>query len=672
MYEQRNTIRQVCTPFCTKPCQHAGYHHPLLVAILNSSSEAGFAEFEETLSSWSKRRTWNRDDPIPDGCPEFRYPVVHWAAVLGKVKVLKWCIHKKFNIHKRCGHRGETALHRLAVCGYSALQEKSQNVYRKFEEIVDVLEELLDSRDDNQDTPLHVASKVLVEQQNTSVYEDFDEIYPTLVKIIVQKTYQLDEKLLNCQNNEGNTPLHILSATNNCLNLVRMMVQYGANCNLKNEEKQNALDIAELNKAYDISKLFPITSKEKHSNHTGSKLETPLEPEIILVNDSDDEYFGQNDNFKQEHLEDLLRSIKNELPGNEPSYLGVETSPEDFQAGEVSLAAKNPAAPLHPYLPVTGEIGNASKRKSSSARVKEPVVKKLKENLARGPTMASSSTLFIVPVQQFPEAFKDVPGKDTVSQPMKDKDAVSQPMKDKDTVSQPMRDKDAVSQPMRDKDRNYESDVPLDHDLLSAEPRDSSFTQSLHLRLQRGEHLLERDPQTETRKDNNNLLEKTSKASGAIEGFNSSSQEILEQSPVGQETEERDKSRERISCPSKQDEAILRGKKHIEDIVSTILNQKMVACKDDYHHMGNIASYQAAKDEVKGNVNENVRNALTASTKTSEFPSDAWFNHQQTDTTNNFENSERGGTTLVNVEGSLERTSEFDKTEHMELPTGEF
>ena len=86
-----------CTPFCS-PCDKGYKHHELLVALLNTKDvECGF--FDETdhelLKSVIKKyqsKGWNIDSEISEDNEEFRFPLLHWACVLGKIRTVRWLL----------------------------------------------------------------------------------------------------------------------------------------------------------------------------------------------------------------------------------------------------------------------------------------------------------------------------------------------------------------------------------------------------------------------------------------------------------------------------------------------------------------------------------------------------------------------------------------------------
>lgn len=87
-------------PFCKLYCSEK--HHDLLLAIINIPSDkgskkndcnGGLEEFESCVQSYLKKG-WQKNDVVPDAVEDYKFPLVHWASVLGKPKALEWLIKK--------------------------------------------------------------------------------------------------------------------------------------------------------------------------------------------------------------------------------------------------------------------------------------------------------------------------------------------------------------------------------------------------------------------------------------------------------------------------------------------------------------------------------------------------------------------------------------------------
>lgn len=86
--------RKTCTPFCDRK-KDCPKHHDLLLAVIGCSDmrdkRGNLKEFEDTVKSFLKKG-WKREDEIPDPVKNYRFPLLHWAGVLGKCRAMEWMI----------------------------------------------------------------------------------------------------------------------------------------------------------------------------------------------------------------------------------------------------------------------------------------------------------------------------------------------------------------------------------------------------------------------------------------------------------------------------------------------------------------------------------------------------------------------------------------------------
>ncbi|XP_046858965.1 uncharacterized protein LOC124452462 isoform X2 [Xenia sp. Carnegie-2017] len=276
-----------CPPFCENNCPNAGDHHRLLVAILNSHNDHGFKKFCKRAQQYLKEG-WKVDDPIEDINCEYRYPLIHWATVLGKTKVLKWCVRNGVDLMKKHGRRSETALHRLMICGYTPLREKCHDIPKRFKKIVNILKDLLSVKNDNRDLPIHVAAKVLVERP---LVNDplFKMTYTEMLKILVDMTADVDQELLNYRNVDGDTIMHILAKHDRGAEIIDVLGQMDADFTLINAEGQKPIDIAREADAADVLEL--LTDEEEHADDIG-------DVDLISISSNEDDDKKDYDSIK--------------------------------------------------------------------------------------------------------------------------------------------------------------------------------------------------------------------------------------------------------------------------------------------------------------------------------------------------------------------------------------
>ena len=341
-------IRRQCTPFCEVNCKYAGQHNKILVAVINCVDERGYNEFTKTVTKFTKHG-WNIDDPIEDPDPEYQYPLVHWATVLGNVMVLKWCVEQGLDLNKRWGQRSETALHRLMVCGYSALRENSENLLNTFKKLVKLLKVLLHLKDDNKDLPIHVAAKVLVERPLINDSR-FDRTYTEMLKILIQITCELDLELLNCRNIEGNTVMHIVAQHDKGAEILELLLDSGADCDLPNSESLKPIDIAKAKDATDI--IAVLVNNDEDPNSSSSKNKEDLRADeigdieyIYIESDDDTDKSNNNDEKNEKYVRNLLDRVKNEPDDqndlDEDSNTMDDTSDPDWNATNLDASSSN-------------------------------------------------------------------------------------------------------------------------------------------------------------------------------------------------------------------------------------------------------------------------------------------------------------------------------------------
>ena len=87
-----------CTPFCS-PCNKGYKHHELLLALLNTQDfdqgtgdiELGHQRLNSVINKY-KAKGWDHNSEIWEENEEFRFPLLHWACVLGKIRTVQWLL----------------------------------------------------------------------------------------------------------------------------------------------------------------------------------------------------------------------------------------------------------------------------------------------------------------------------------------------------------------------------------------------------------------------------------------------------------------------------------------------------------------------------------------------------------------------------------------------------
>ena len=254
------------TVFCPESC--AARHNDMILSLSACSEDgrkpADLAALKVALYS-HLQDGWNTQSNVPDALPEFRFPLVQWACVLGKTQALNWLLTKmKFKAFVTAERTGETGLHRaLRLLHKVRSRDKTPRsvhfICSNFSLIVDTLTEQdphgLFLKDKVQGNSVFHMCALCISQQETVCSEL--AYYEYCMKILLQRvtTLQTMEKLpsealqtaLNSKNDRGETILHILARSNISMNTVKYLLSdYKEFLNklIRNHEKATPLDVA--------------------------------------------------------------------------------------------------------------------------------------------------------------------------------------------------------------------------------------------------------------------------------------------------------------------------------------------------------------------------------------------------------------------------------------------
>ena len=206
-----------CTPLCpASKCAYRGQHHALILSLLKCTNgmyppETGFTR---CLDKYKKAK-WFLRSPVPEKSEKLQFPLVHWACMLGKYKVLEYLVTERgFDLSVRGGKNQQGALHSLITHVSSCLHPKTshENAANTFGGVFDVFlkykTEAIHERDLNsKDTIFHVCAGRCSSDAIASFY----------LRVMLDKIKECDKisddkrrDILTAVNTKGDTFLHLL------------------------------------------------------------------------------------------------------------------------------------------------------------------------------------------------------------------------------------------------------------------------------------------------------------------------------------------------------------------------------------------------------------------------------------------------------------------------------
>lgn len=273
-----NNTKAEHTVFCPESC--SARHNEMILALAASGDDnrkpADLAALKVALYS-HLQNGWNAQTSVPDALPEFRFPLVQWACVLGKTQALSWLLTKmKFKAFVTAERTGETGLHRALrllhqVRSRDATPRSVHFISSNLSLIVHTLTEqdphglfLKDKVQGN--SVFHMCALCISQQESISSELDY---YEHCMKSLLQRvtTLQTMERLssgalhtaLNSQNDRGESILHILARNNISIRTVKYLLsdyKEVVDKTIKNHERKTPLDVARDRKADLVEKVL--------------------------------------------------------------------------------------------------------------------------------------------------------------------------------------------------------------------------------------------------------------------------------------------------------------------------------------------------------------------------------------------------------------------------------
>ena len=155
-----------CTPFCEDNCEFQGQHDDLIMSLinLNESDRASLDAWKEHVISLNN----DIDEPLKDPNPNFRLPLLHWVATLGKAKAVQWLLTEdRVSLRKdnTQGMSNETVVFSMVRCLHEGVKSKDPNkISNIFVNILELLLKrdpylLLVQEGSNSNTVLHLCAQ---------------------------------------------------------------------------------------------------------------------------------------------------------------------------------------------------------------------------------------------------------------------------------------------------------------------------------------------------------------------------------------------------------------------------------------------------------------------------------------------------------------------------------
>lgn len=262
-------IAKQCTPFCGSDCPFEDKHHYLIVSLLGLQDSKA-----SSLGNWKAFILHEVDEgvdlnqPILDPDPDLRYPLLSWAAVLGKVKAVKWLLQQDFiNLTENEGDSSPELNVSNATALFSAVRNLHEGVRtRETYEITQLFANLLDAfikrnpnillvqEEPDKDTVLHLCARG--EKDSTAPFLK----YLRQVIIKLQEYYEKDnmrlpvKRILKRKNAAGDSFLHLLAKSEEqeeAKKLIKLTEdKFPSFTFLKNEKvKKSEIPVNEIDKA---------------------------------------------------------------------------------------------------------------------------------------------------------------------------------------------------------------------------------------------------------------------------------------------------------------------------------------------------------------------------------------------------------------------------------------
>jgi ankyrin repeat protein len=230
---------------------HKG-HHELVEVLVRAGF--GFVDMAALNRCIVKHREsgWTPTQSLPSMNCQYSFPLLHWAALLGRFKAVKWLLEEGFSCLDQCKETGQTALHAATLYLVDARRKVAPAKYI-FERLVGLLRDSLIIQDNEMASPMHRAAEQLVQGVHPDHYE-----HALLVMLSESvSAFGHASQVADLQNKDGDTVLHILCKYDSVSPpTIKAFVEAGANTSIRNSEGLTPDEVAALNGADKNAKVL--------------------------------------------------------------------------------------------------------------------------------------------------------------------------------------------------------------------------------------------------------------------------------------------------------------------------------------------------------------------------------------------------------------------------------
>lgn len=176
--------------------------------------ETAKTEFKKALDKFAKTK-WLCGDCIPDKNDKILFPLIHWACILGKYKVLEYLVSEKgFQLTVKRGENQEGPLFSMAQHFSFVVNPKSSNEYTEsmIGHVIDVFlkympEALCEKEIGNDDSILHCCAKRC---SSDPCSRAFLKVLLLKIKESDKFSIEKEDNFLSTVNKKGDTFLHLM------------------------------------------------------------------------------------------------------------------------------------------------------------------------------------------------------------------------------------------------------------------------------------------------------------------------------------------------------------------------------------------------------------------------------------------------------------------------------